>query len=128
MLEFLFLVDLLEYALKMCQYEFLMDSTESIWCKFFDEKMLKTIAYRQDIKYNCKYGYRFEINKLMTCDLVNNLVESLENFKNGLDFKQIFSKLTNCVLSSLVLKPVKASALNMSDGCQMKVVPTSKYF
>ena len=67
----------------MCQYEYLIDSTESVWCKFFDEKMLETISYREDISYNCKYGFRFDINKQMTCDLVADLVQSLESFKDG---------------------------------------------
>lgn len=75
--------DVYQSALKMCEYEYLMDSTESIWCRFFDEDMLKTFTYRTDVDYQCKYGYRFNITTQMTCDLVSNLVESLENFKNG---------------------------------------------
>ncbi len=71
---------LFDMALKSCQYEYLIDGSVSPWCKFFDHQMLKTITYREDIKYNCKYGYKHEISKLMTCDLVNHLIKSLEKF------------------------------------------------
>ncbi len=67
----------------MCQYEYLMDSTESIWCRFFGEEMFKTDTYRTDVEYQCKHGYKFEITSKMTCDLVANLVESLGNLKTN---------------------------------------------
>ena len=70
-----------DFALKMCQYEFLIDATNSIWCKFFDKATLKMLEYKEDIEYHCEYGYRHEINSLMTCDLVKNLRENLKIFK-----------------------------------------------
>jgi hypothetical protein len=63
-------------SLKLCQYEFLIDGTNSVWCRFFDSDILKLLEYREDIKYHCKYGYRHEISRLMTCDLVGNMVDS----------------------------------------------------
>jgi len=75
---------LLDTALKACQYEYLVDPTiSSIWCKFFDTKMLKTIEFREDLKYNCKYGYKYELSRLMTCDLIGNLIENLNKFRIG---------------------------------------------
>ncbi len=71
-----------DYALKMCQYEYLIDGAESVWCKFFDEKIMQVISYREDISYNCKYGYRHQISKQMTCDLISDIVQSLQSFKN----------------------------------------------
>ena len=44
--------------------------------------MLKAIEFREDIKYNCKYAYKYEISRLMTCDLIGNLVENLKAFLN----------------------------------------------
>ncbi len=66
----------------MCQYDYLIDGSESIWCKFFDENILQTLTYREDIKYNCKYGYKHDISRQMTCDLVKELIDSLVNFQN----------------------------------------------
>jgi hypothetical protein len=66
----------------MCQYEYLIDSTESVWCKFFDEKIMEVVSYSEDISYNCKYGYRHAISKRMTCDLIADLVQSLQSFKD----------------------------------------------
>ena len=65
----------------MCQYEFLMDSTNTIWCKFFDNDTLKLIEYREDIKYHCKYGYKYNLSREMTCDLVGNLIDNLKLFR-----------------------------------------------
>lgn len=73
---------LFDAALTTCQYEFLIDSRRSIWCKFFDDEMIKFIEYGEDIKYNCKYGSRYDINIDMTCDLVRNLFDNLNEFKN----------------------------------------------
>ena len=65
----------------MCQYEHLTDGKDSIWCRFFDSNILKTIEYREDIKYHCKYGYKYEISRLMACDLVNNLLITLKSIQ-----------------------------------------------
>jgi hypothetical protein len=67
--------------LKSCQYEYLMDGTNSVWCKFFDRQALKLIEYREDIKYHCKYGYKYNLSRDMTCDLIGNLIENLKLFK-----------------------------------------------
>ncbi|CAF0730033.1 unnamed protein product [Brachionus calyciflorus] len=72
-----------EMAFKMCQYEYLIDKTISIWCKFFDLETIKLLEYKDDLKNNCKYGYKYEISRLMTCDLVKNLLESLKTFKRS---------------------------------------------
>ena len=80
----------------MCQYEYLVDGENSIWCKFFDEDILKLVEYKEDIKYHCKYGYKYNISRLMTCDLVKNLLDSLKAFKNGYQIN-IFYKITNII-------------------------------
>ena len=64
----------------MCQYEYLMDGTNSVWCRFFDTDTLKLVEYREDIKYHCKFGYKYNLSRLMTCDLVSNLNENLNGF------------------------------------------------
>lgn len=79
----MFVEYLFELAYKNCAFEYLIDGAEVPWCKFFDDQMLGVYAYREDIDYNCKYGRRSEISSLMTCDLVNDLVQSLESFING---------------------------------------------
>jgi multiple inositol-polyphosphate phosphatase/2,3-bisphosphoglycerate 3-phosphatase len=66
--------------LKMCQYEYLIDKTDSVWCKFFDDNDLRLIEYREDIKYHCKYGYKYPLVTAMTCDLLDNLLDNLKNF------------------------------------------------
>lgn len=71
----------------MCQSDYLIDRTNSVWCKLFDENSLKTLEYREDIKYNCKYGYKHQISQDMTCDLVNNLLENLNLYKSRYIFK-----------------------------------------
>ena len=65
----------------MCQYEYLIDGMKSIWCKFIDEEMLKLVEYREDLKYHCKYGYKFNISREMTCDLVSDLTKKLTNIQ-----------------------------------------------
>ena len=67
----------------MCQSEYLLDQTVSIWCKFFDLETIKLLEYKEDVKYNCKYGFKFDISQMMSCDLIKDLVESLKNFKKG---------------------------------------------
>lgn len=67
----------------MCQYEYLIDKTDSVWCKFFDKETLQLLEYREDIKYHCKYGYKHDISRLMTCDLVKNLLQSLKTYQRG---------------------------------------------
>ncbi len=70
-----------DMTLKLCQFEYLIDAQDSIWCKFFDKNTLELLEYKEDIKYNCKYGFKHEITQLMTCDLVKNMAQSLESFK-----------------------------------------------
>lgn len=65
-----------EQVYRICQYRHLLDSTTSIWCKLLDQDMLEVDEYLQDIKNNCKYGYKHEITQLATCDLMGNLVET----------------------------------------------------
>ncbi len=36
-------------ALKMCQYQYLIDGTDSVWCKYFDKETLKLLEYQEDI-------------------------------------------------------------------------------
>lgn len=36
----------------MCQYEYLIDGTDSVWCKFFDQDTLKRQEYQEDIEYD----------------------------------------------------------------------------
>ena len=74
-----------ELTLKMCQYEYLIEGKDSIWCKLFDKETLKIMEYKEDIRYNCKYGYKHEISKSMTCDLVINLLDNLKTFKRGFE-------------------------------------------
>ena len=76
-------VKLFDLALKICQYEYLIDGTESVWCKFLDNETLATLTYREDIKYHCKYGFKYNVSRLMTCDLVSDLIQTLEQFKTG---------------------------------------------
>ena len=73
---------LFDLALKACQYEYLVDGTDSIWCKFFPQSLLRLIEYREDLKYYCKYGYKYNISRDMTCDLVSDLVNSLKDLKS----------------------------------------------
>jgi hypothetical protein len=81
--KYFFKEDTFEMVLKACQYQYLIDGTKSIWCKFFDEEMLKTLEYQEDIKYNCKYGYKHNISRDMACDLLKHLTTSLDQFKNS---------------------------------------------
>jgi len=69
--------------LKACAFEYLVNKNTSIWCKFFDNKVLKLLGYREDLKLNCIYGNRHEINKLMTCDLVEYIIISLMGMQQG---------------------------------------------
>ena len=71
----------MEYALKACQYEYLINGTNSVWCKYFDKDLLKLLEYREDLKYNCKYSYKYELSRLMTCDLVSDLLTRLNNMQ-----------------------------------------------
>ena len=73
---------LFDLALKACQYEYLIDGTDSVWCKFFPASLLKLVEYREDLKYNCKYGYKYNISRDMTCDLVSDLLFSLAHLKS----------------------------------------------
>jgi hypothetical protein len=68
---------ILEFLLKTCQYEYLIDSTESVWCKFFDDSTLNILEYQEDISSYCQFGYKHDISRLMTCDLVDDLVVKL---------------------------------------------------
>lgn len=63
--------------LKTCQYEYLVDGKDSVWCRFFDNSTLKIKEYEEDIQYYCDYGYKHDISRLMTCDLVDDLVNRL---------------------------------------------------
>ena len=83
----------------MCQYEYVIDGTDSVWCKFFDTEWLKLVEYREDIKNNCRYGKRHEMNTLKECDLVKNALDSLKGFvtvyenddENATKFHLLFS-------------------------------------
>jgi hypothetical protein len=72
------LARLLNFVFMACKYEYLIDRNQSIWCKFLDNSMLKVLQYREDIRYNCKFGYKYNITKQMTCDLIENLLYSFE--------------------------------------------------
>jgi hypothetical protein len=71
--------------MKMCQYEYLIDGKNSVWCKFFDKSILQALEHREDIDYNCKYGYRYNISRDMTCDLIENLLDNLDDFRDNFD-------------------------------------------
>lgn len=79
----LFLDKAFDLALKSCQYEFLIEKKVSVWCKFFDLETIKVLQYRNDIEQNCKFGYKHDISRLMTCDLIIDLIDSLKEFRNG---------------------------------------------
>jgi hypothetical protein len=72
-----------DYTLKMCQYEYVIDGTDSVWCKYFDARWLRLVEYREDIKNNCRYGKRRAMNTLKECDLVRNALDSLNEFVKG---------------------------------------------
>ena len=80
---FLFEEKAMNYALKACQYEYLLNGTNSIWCKYFDKDLLKLLEYREDLKYNCKYSYKYELSRLMTCDLVSDLLKKLDEMQTN---------------------------------------------
>lgn len=88
-----------EYALKMCQYEYIIDGTDSVWCKYFDTDMLKLSEYREDIKNNCRFGYRHNVTRMMTCDLVKNLLENLKVFQNGFEKSEANEKKIQLLFS-----------------------------
>lgn len=69
-----------DFTLKMCQYEYIIDGTDSIWCKYFDKEWLQLVEYREDIKNHCRYGKRHAITVLKECDLVQNALDSLNTF------------------------------------------------
>lgn len=62
----------------MCEYQYLLDGTESVWCRFFNESTLRLEEFRQDMQLNCLYGYRSNISSLMGCDLMNELLTFLK--------------------------------------------------
>ena len=70
--------------MKSCQYEFLIEQKVSVWCKLFDLETIKLLQYRNDIEKNCKFGYKYDISRLMTCDLITDLIESLREFRKRL--------------------------------------------
>ena len=76
---------LFDLSLTVCHNDYLIDRTDSVWCKLFDNQTFKILEYREDIKYNCKYGYKHKISQDMTCDLVSNLLQSLQEYKLGLN-------------------------------------------
>lgn len=69
--------------MRMCEYEYLIDGSESIWCKFFSQSVLQLQEYREDMQSYCKFGFKHSISRLMTCDLVKDLVAYLNTALNG---------------------------------------------
>lgn len=91
-----------ERTLSACQNEYLIDGTDSIWCKFFDPETIKLIEYREDIKFNCKFGYKYSINSFMACDLVKDLLENLLKFQEGY-VKVLLIRFPICFIDNLIL-------------------------
>jgi hypothetical protein len=65
-----------------CQMEYIIDKTKSPWCKLVDNNVLKQFEFYEDITYHCKFGYKYTITKLMTCDLLKDLVDRLKDMKD----------------------------------------------
>ncbi|RNA16061.1 multiple inositol polyphosphate phosphatase 1-like, partial [Brachionus plicatilis] len=82
-----------DLALKACQYQFLIDKTVSVWCKFFDLETMKLLEYKEDIENNCKYGFKYDISRLMACDLIKDLMGSLKEYRKGLNNRNFELKI-----------------------------------
>jgi hypothetical protein len=65
-----------------CQQEYVINKTESPWCKLLDNDVFKQYEMLIDIVYHCKFGYKYEITKMMTCDLIKELKGRLSDIKN----------------------------------------------
>ncbi len=66
-------------VMNACQQKYI---TESPWCKLLDNDVFKQYEIYEDIIYHCKFGYKYEITKMMTCDLIKELKERLSNIRN----------------------------------------------
>jgi hypothetical protein len=93
------LEDRFDFALKMCQYEYIIDGTDSVWCKFFDRHWLQLVEYREDIKNNCRYGKRHAMNTLKECDLVKNAADNLRGFVRGYETSDASAKKIQLLFS-----------------------------
>jgi hypothetical protein len=69
-------------VLKACQIEYIIDNTKSPWCKLVGDDIFKAFEIFEDITYHCKFGYKYKITKMMTCDLLKDLVFRLNEVKN----------------------------------------------
>lgn len=67
-------------VLRACEFEYLVSGNTSIWCKFFDTRMLKALELQDDIKYNCKYSQKRSLTREMVRALLAHLSASLSEY------------------------------------------------
>ncbi len=73
----------LEVLIQVCQHEYIIDRTKSPWCKLVDNDIFAAYEYYNDLRKNCECGYKYEITRLMNCDLFKDLIGHLTNIKNA---------------------------------------------
>ncbi|XP_046849483.1 multiple inositol polyphosphate phosphatase 1-like [Xenia sp. Carnegie-2017] len=70
--------DHIEHMFLSCAFEVAIYG-KGKWCSIFDDSDLDVIEYMYDLKNYWKRGYGFEINYQMSCLLLKNITESIEN-------------------------------------------------
>jgi hypothetical protein len=63
--------------------EYIVDGTKSPWCKLIGNQTFREFERFDDINYHCRFGYKYEITRLMTCDLLKDLVGRLNDIQKG---------------------------------------------